>query len=544
MHPLRLFALGAFLAIIPACGASAPSDADAGDTGSSADVGPRHVDAAARACFVDEDCDDGYYCNGRETCVDGYCSRAPIVCDDHVACTADLCSETNHTCVSRAPDVDGDGFGDATCMDAVGVPLGSDCDDHDPTIYPGNPEICDAIDQDCDPTTLGGGDNDHDGAVPTTCCNPTSTGMVCGRDCDDTSPSISQLATEICDLIDNDCDGMIDEHVQQMSYPDVDHDGFGDATATPDITCTVPSNRANIGGDCDDHAASVHPMATEGCDGVDEDCDAHVDEGASATCAQPGSTMECIGGQCTMIACDPLHFDCNGTTSDGCEASLCDANHTCGACGVDCGSGIGLCGMGQCVLTVDLEAHITGIVHDATTHAGIGGATITTIDVCPAVTTTSSPDGTYDLTVRDHFRPRWVRIEAPGYPPHVQPVGGDAYLFSNAIVDAWRADPDAAVAASATRAILVIEGGGVSTEITHGTRPGAGNGYVGGDLSPFVGGDGTVFMGALPGRQPIGGHTDLGGGCSSNCSPTFDLWLVPGTVTHIVAGDFMCSGIC
>ncbi len=531
------------LALVPACSGQPVDAPDTGGFDAGATLDGARRDAAARPCFVDADCDDGFYCNGTEACVDGYCARTAIVCDDHVACTSDLCIELTHACVSHAPDVDGDGFGDVRCVDGAGVPLGSDCDDDDPRIYPGNPEICDAVDQDCDPTTLGGGDNDHDGAVPTTCCNPQAGGTtLCGRDCDDTRPNISQLATEICDMVDNDCDSMVDEYVQLSSWPDVDLDGYGDVAATPDIVCVVPSSRANQGGDCDDHAIGVHPLATELCNGVDDDCDGTTDEGASVACAAAGSTMECIRGACVVTGCDPLHFDCNGAAGDGCEASLCDQSDRCGVCGVSCGTSARLCDSGQCVLTADLLVDIPGIVHDATTHAGIGGATITTIDVCPVATATSNPDGTYTLQVRDHFRPRWVRIEAPGYPPHVQPVGGDAYLFTSAIVDAWRADADAATPPGPTRAILVVEGAPVTTDVFHGT-PGPGNGYSGSDLSPFVGGDGTVFMGAQPGRMQLGGRRDLGGGCSSICSPEFDLWLVGGAVTHVTA-DFMCVGIC
>src|SRR5438105_3590761 len=107
--------LTSLLLAVPACD-RAPIGLDGGapalDTGLA-------VDAAARSCFTDEDCNDGYYCNGSETCHEGHCLRVALVCDDGIACTRDVCSETTHACVSRAEDADGDGFGDATCHDAM-----------------------------------------------------------------------------------------------------------------------------------------------------------------------------------------------------------------------------------------------------------------------------------------------------------------------------------------------------------------------------------------------------------------------------------------
>jgi hypothetical protein len=532
-------------ALVPACTpAPAPSD-DAGPIDAARDGAPH--DAAARTCFLDADCDDGFYCNGTEACVNGYCARTPIVCNDDIACTADLCIELDHHCVHRPPDMDGDGFGDAHCTDPSGTALGSDCDDHNALVFPGNPEICDAIDQDCDPSTLGGADADHDGALPVACCNPQPDGStMCGRDCNDMNPSISQLATEICDMIDNDCDTSVDEGVTLMSWPDVDLDGYGDASATPDVVCVVPSSRANQGGDCDDHQLAVHPMATEQCNGVDDDCDGTVDEGATAACAIGGSTMECIGGHCAVTGCAAGHFDCNGLATDGCEASLCDQSNICGVCGNSCGTSARLCGMGQCVLTVSLLASMNGVVIDAITSAPVAGATVTTIDVCPEVTATTIANGTFSLQVRDNYRPRWVRITAPGYPPHVQPLADPTFrIFPSSVVDAWRADPDAAAPASPTRAIFVNSGQDMTVELVHGANIGPGNTYVGGDLGHLVGGwDGNVHMSVQPGRMQVGGFTDLGGGCSSSCSPSYDLWLEGGAVTHISVDFFMCGGIC
>jgi len=179
-------------------------------------------------------------------------------------------------------DVDGDGYAPP-----------EDCDDDDATINPDATELCDGVDNDCD------GDSDEDDAADTTpwyadddsdgfgdadsstdaCAVPT--GHVDNdTDCDDDDATINPDATELCDGVDNDCDGDSDEDDAADTtpwYADDDSDGFGDADSSTDA-CEVPAGHVANNTDCDDADATANPASTELCDGVDNDCDGDTDE--------------------------------------------------------------------------------------------------------------------------------------------------------------------------------------------------------------------------------------------------------------------------
>ncbi len=102
------------------------------------------------------------------------------------------------------------------------------------------------------------------------------------EDCDDTNKAVFPGASEVCDGVDNDCDGDVDEGVTETQYADADGDNYGDAGA-PVATCgETTAGVVHNDADCDDTDAAVNPMGDETlvlCDGLDNDCDGAADGG-------------------------------------------------------------------------------------------------------------------------------------------------------------------------------------------------------------------------------------------------------------------------
>ncbi len=98
-------------------------------------------------------------------------------------------------------------------------------------------------------------------------------GVAGAADCDDSDPTVFPGAEERCDGVDNDCDGEVDEGLAlQTWFPDADGDGHG-ALDGATTACSAPAGHVGVDGDCDDSDAAVHPFAPEPCGAGDADCD-------------------------------------------------------------------------------------------------------------------------------------------------------------------------------------------------------------------------------------------------------------------------------
>jgi alpha-tubulin suppressor-like RCC1 family protein len=238
-------------------------------------------------CQDNDDCSDEVFCNGEERCNPDHEDADAFGCieaAEEPCSEGNSCDEAADECGCEDPDADGDGSESEECG-------GDDCDDNDANSYPGNEETCDSEhhDEDCDSSTYGFRDQDGDEDPDDECCNEDESGdLICGTDCNDNRGNQHSFNTEICDEVDNDCDGLVDESLEgdeddglkTVFTIDNDGDGWGsDAESAEAIfACDAPEGYVDSATDCDDDDNQVSPSATEVCDDVDNDCDGLTDE--------------------------------------------------------------------------------------------------------------------------------------------------------------------------------------------------------------------------------------------------------------------------
>ena len=282
----------------------------------------------ALPCESDTDCDDGLFCNGKETCDNGTCAAgAPMLCDDGIACTMDSCDEENDKCEFSPDDsLCSDG---QTCDTELGCTGGqactedADCDDNiDCTV-----DSCDVDSGMCMSTA----DDSlcEDGQV----CNPALgcvSDQTCSEDadCDD---------GEYCNGKETCQDGVC------VSGSVVDCDDHVDCTVdtcdedTDGCTNTVDHSLCEDGQLCDPEQGCVAvPCSSDG------DCDDGLFCNGQETCdngtCTAGAPMLCDDGiACTMDRCDEDSDSCVYETDDSfCDdgawcngAETCDATNGC-----------------------------------------------------------------------------------------------------------------------------------------------------------------------------------------------------------------------
>lgn len=168
-----------------------------------------------------------------------------------------------------------------------------------------------------------------------TACNVDNDGdgIAAHLDCDDNNDAISPEAPELCDGLDNDCNGIVDDDTTDAPtfYADFDGDGFGD----PDATTTDCRYSEAAGGpdpefepfgyvtdntDCNDQLSTVNTEADERCDGIDNDCDTEIDEDDAvdkATWYQDSDSDGFGDASSTVEACDqPTGYVADDTDCD------------------------------------------------------------------------------------------------------------------------------------------------------------------------------------------------------------------------------------
>ena len=153
-----------------------------------------------------------------------------------------------------------------TDADGDGYLSDDDCDDGNAEVNPGADEVCDGLDNDCnglvdlddpyvDRSTQGEfyGDADGDGygtrdSIAIACTAPDGYAPY-DNDCDEDNPDVNPGADEVCDDLDNDCNGLVDDSATEGEwyYPDEDDDGIG-VEGEKVLSCSG----AVITGDCDD----------------------------------------------------------------------------------------------------------------------------------------------------------------------------------------------------------------------------------------------------------------------------------------------------
>jgi hypothetical protein len=242
-------------------------------------------------------------------------------------------------------DRDGDGHGDVTRFEnkcEATLPAGwvrnfDDCDDSDGQVHPGATDTCNGKDDDCDGDVDGLAgrpfvDLDADGfgdarLLPADSCR--------GGDCDDNAEDVHPGAAEICNSVDDDCNGQVDEGLPVSDkYVDCDLDFM--TAKDPVSMCGVDASavcggfgavldRPSVMPDCDDHNRNISPIAKELCKNhIDDDCDGEIDEALSVDICN-GEDDDCDGevdeevSQLYVLDCDGDGFPSSAPAVKACE---------------------------------------------------------------------------------------------------------------------------------------------------------------------------------------------------------------------------------
>ena len=274
---------------------------------------------------------------------DGSTACLPF-CDDATLCPAgSSCTDLGAPSRLCVPDIgicrgcvdfDGD-------LHGVGPDcLGADADDNDDTVYDGAPELCDTLDND------GDGEVDEGFDLQT---SPIHCGT-CGNECG--FPNANAVCVDGACAIESclegfaDCNGSLSDgcEVDTTSNP------FNCGGCGPEFDCERP----NADTECVESVCTIVE-----CDGRFGDCDLDASNGCESdllsdldhcsacgtVCAFEGAEAQCSGGVCGLGGCETGFADCDANADNGCETSIVDNDDACGGCGLVCDpeNGAGAC---------------------------------------------------------------------------------------------------------------------------------------------------------------------------------------------------------
>lgn len=372
-------------------------------------------------------------------------------------------------------DGDSDGYGNATvsalaCTAPAGYVLNNtDCNDANSQINPGITEIINGIDDNCngqvDDLTLLTFYLDADGdgfgditQVVTDYSQPSGYVSVAG-DCNDASAAIHPGVNEICNGVDDNCSGSIDEGVKITFYADADGDSYGNsAISLP--ACSTPTGYVADNSDCNDANAAIRPYATEICNGVDDNCSGVADEGVKTTyyidsdgdgygnlkvttlaCTAPSgyvsNNTDCNDANAAVRPgatelCNSVDDNCNGQIDDGVVSSTVTPSGTVNTCSgsnvsllANTGSGLtyqwkkngnNISGATLSSYSATSAATYTVVVTKSTCSATSTGTTLNVITVpAPGINTSSgnntfcSNSGVYLTTSSSGYTYTWLK---------------------------------------------------------------------------------------------------------------------------------------